>query len=225
MTDFDMISSEYRTILDRDIRWSGEDSDYFARYKADYVKAFLGDGFRGRILDYGCGIGSVIKFLRERFSYDLVEIVGYDASKESVKKAKSEISGAAFTDDISRIDDKCFDVIIMANILHHIEKEGRSAFLKNSLEFLKERGYIFIFEHNPYNPLTRYIVERSPIDKGASLLALRDTIKLLRNARIEMCEKKYILFFPKCMRFLRPLEPLLASFPAGAQYAYVGKLL
>lgn len=225
MTDFDKLSSEYRAVLDHDVRWSGEDADYFARYKADYIGAFLGGLFRGRILDYGCGIGSVVRFLRERFSRDLVEIVGCDASKESVKKAREEVSGAVFTDDISRIDNTPFDVIIMANILHHIGKKDRGEFLEGAFGALKKGGLVFIFEHNPYNPLTRYIVKRSPIDNGASLITLRDAVKLLRAARIGMCEKKYIIFFPRWMKFLRFLEPLLASIPFGAQYAYVGKLL
>jgi len=61
---FDALSSSYDAVLTRDLWISGEKAAYFARYKAERVQKTLGNHFKGRVLDYGCGIGAVAKSLR-----------------------------------------------------------------------------------------------------------------------------------------------------------------
>jgi len=82
-----------------------------------------------KVLDVGCGIGAV--------SYDIAQksgaiITAIDLNPKNIEKAKAEfnhsnieyIVGDAFTD----LPEKKFEVVILSNVLEHIEK--RAFFLK-----------------------------------------------------------------------------------------------
>ncbi|MBP7055794.1 MAG: class I SAM-dependent methyltransferase [Candidatus Omnitrophica bacterium] len=223
MVDFDKLSVNYKNILDKDIRIFGEKSEYFAKNKAELVRDRLGYKFQGHILDYGCGIGLVAKNLRGYFDYTRVKISAYDKSGETVNKASENSSNIFFTNDINIIENNRFDAIIVANVLHHIAVSDRRLFLGGIKRILAENGRLFVFEHNPYNPLTRMVVGSSIIDKGASLLYMNEIIGLLTEIGMDTCEKSYITFFPKFLKFLRAFEPMMRGVPIGAQYMCVGR--
>lgn len=225
MSEFDKLSSNYKQLLDRDIRLFGEDSEYFASYKAMFVYKYLGDSFIGDILDYGCGIGVVSKFLNNFFKDKNIRMLGYDVSAESIKEARNNVNDVEFTENFDDVKNRKFDAIIMANVLHHIKAEDRTEVLKKTATCLTKGGKIFVFEHNPYNPLTRIVVKLSIIDRGAVLVKSKDVAVLFRKAGIYPIEKKYIVFFPKILKIFRPLESLLGNFPIGAQYVFIGKVL
>ena len=83
---------------------------------------------------------------------------------------------------------------------------------------LQEGGNIFIFEHNPYNPITRYLVNNCIFDADALLLKKRELIKLLIDANLSVNTRRYSLFFPSFLKKLRFLEPMLGYLPLGGQY-------
>lgn len=221
--EFDKFGRDYSSILNRDVRFSGEGPEYFANYKAECVKELLGENFRGNILDYGCGVGLVSRFLREHFEKNKVGITGYDISSASVKEAANNVRGVRFLDDINDMAGNKFQAVIMANVLHHVSPEDRGSFLKKISDFLAKEGVVIIFEHNPYNPLTRLTVKFSVLDKNTSLLTLNDTEKLIHGAGLETYRKRYIVFFPGFLRILRRMEPSLGWLPAGAQYMCAGR--
>ncbi|MFH1665264.1 MAG: class I SAM-dependent methyltransferase [Candidatus Omnitrophota bacterium] len=223
MADFDKFSSDYENILDKKAKIFGGSTEYFAGYKAKYVKDYLGAGFKGRILDYGCGVGLVVRQLKKHFDKSDVEITGYDISSGAVKAAARHIPDVMFTDDLTKVGRKPFDAVIIANVLHHVDAEERVTFLKDVAGLVKKNGYIFIFEHNPYNPLTKLIVKLCVFDKEATLLKLRDVAELMRKADIDIFEKRYIVFFPQALGALRFLEPMLGRVAMGTQYLCVGK--
>lgn len=224
MAEFDQFGQNYESILNSDIEFSGENAEYFANYKAECVFNHLGADFRGRILDYGCGIGLVTSFLREHFDREQVDIFGFDVSGESVKEAGEKVKDVTFSNDLKEIEKEPFDAIIVANVLHHVKPEERSVFFNKVTSYLREKGSIFVFEHNPYNPLTRKVVRSSILDKDASLLEAKETLGLLRGNGISDIKKRYIVFFPGFLKMLRFLEPMVGSFPMGAQYLCVGRL-
>ena len=224
MNEFDKFSASYKDILDRDVKCFGEDSEYFASYKAMYVYRYLAGSFNGNILDYGCGIGVVSKFLYKFFKNKNVNIVGYDISAESIKEASSHVDGVEFTKNFEDIETRTFDAIVIANVLHHIKVENRHKYLKKAVANLRRGGKIFIFEHNPYNPLTQRVVRSSILDREAVLIKSKDMRVLLKKAGIIPIKKMYIIFFPKILKIFRPLEPLLGRFPLGAQYVFVGEV-
>jgi len=223
MSEFDSLSSNYKNILDKDLQISGESSEYFASYKAMCVHRHMGDNFSGSILDYGCGVGAVSEALRRCYTSKKVDISGYDTSPKSIEVARGNVKDVDFKDDYRQIEDRKFDVIVMANVMHHVKAADRHEFLKRSVGRLAGGGKFFIFEHNPYNPLTRYVVKRSVIDRGVELIKLKDMEILLRKVDVLPVEKRYIVFFPKILKALRPFEAILGGFPIGAQYVFVGK--
>ena len=118
---------------------------------------------------------------------------------------------------ISGVSEK-FDLVFIANVLHHINPNQRH----DTLSFIKSltvnNGELFIFEHNPYNPVTRHIVRTCPFDADAELIKPRHLIALLKKAGFSIIERQYILFFPSFLSGLRPMERYLKSLPLGGQY-------
>ena len=85
---FDEFAGNYKEVLDRNVAVSGEDSTYFAEYKARYLVRALPRDFRGTVLDFGCGIGMLSGFLRKHLPASRLD--GYDPSLE--RKAQNLIS-------------------------------------------------------------------------------------------------------------------------------------
>jgi hypothetical protein len=88
---------------------------------------------------------------------------------------------------------------------------------------LKPGGVLFIFEHNPYNPLTRRAVNNCPFDADAVLLTRRRSSRLVKRAGLETTEERYILFFPWEGSTFRAIETHLRWLPMGAQYFVSGR--
>jgi hypothetical protein len=82
---------------------------------------------------------------------------------------------------------------------------------------------LFVFEHNPYNPVTRRLVNTCPFDADAVLLARAETVSLLKAAGLEPSAAAYCLFFPQMLAALRPLEAWLGWLPLGGQYFVAGR--
>jgi hypothetical protein len=114
-----------------------------------------------------------------------------------------------------------FDVVLAANVFHHIPPAQHMTVLKTIFQKTAEHGYLFIFEHNPFNPLTRKVVNSCPLDKNAILLDPFYTNRILRKSGFLWRAARFIHFFPKFLSFLTPLEKLLRKVPLGAQYYFV----
>ena len=85
---------------------------------------------------------------------------------------------------------------------------------------LSDEGSLFVFEHNPFNPVTRRIVNTCPFDRGAVLLRPKEVSDLVRGTGLETKERGYCLFFPGFLRGLRRLEKYLFWLPLGGQYYF-----
>jgi hypothetical protein len=90
--------------------------------------------------------------------------------------------------------------------------------MKMCRDLLKPGGRIYVFEHNPYNPITRRVFERCPFDRGAEMLSRSTMLELAKQAELFVTDKKYTLFFPKQLAVFRGLESRLHWVPIGAQY-------
>ena len=211
--EFDRHAKTYDDDHRASIGASGEDPDYFAAYKRDVLVRHLGEGFAEPILDFGCGIGNLLVHLADSFP----NVHGYDPSSLSVEEAKARVPKAKLasnTDDLPRGE---FGAIVVANVLHHVVPKERAALMKTMASLLKSGGKLVIFEHNPWNPLTRRAVANCKFDEDAILLWPWETKKLLREAGLHDPKLDYVVFFPKFLAPLRPMEPSLAWLPIGAQ--------
>ena len=220
MSEFDQYSGNYRELLDRSVRISGETGEYFAAYKARYVAAHVAPRPDCRLLDYGCGTGLVASQLRKVLPAAKVD--GYDVSRESLAQVAPELRAqGAFVTSTSELTPG-YDVVMMANVLHHILPAERHEHIGAVKGMLTAAGRLIIFEHNPLNPLTRQAVASCPVDENAILLPAYETMDYLRRSCFEDISLSYIVFFPHVLRWLRPLEGALEWCPLGAQYAVCG---
>jgi len=219
--DFDEFADSYRDIHSANIKLSGADSLYFAEMKVRLLQQFENDESI-KVLDIGCGDGATELFMQRYFSNWSVN--GVDISEKSIIKAKKRgLSNAIFSvynGTRVPVQDECFDIVFVAGVLHHVEYKFHSAIVKEIFRILKKGGRLYIFEHNPFNPITRYLVNTCVFDKDARLLKSNYTSRLLLKSGLKIKEKHFIIFFPRKGVFTRLifLEKYLQWLPLGGQY-------
>jgi 2-polyprenyl-3-methyl-5-hydroxy-6-metoxy-1,4-benzoquinol methylase len=218
---FDQFAGDYKRVLDQSIAVSGEDSSYFAEYKACYLARILGADFSGKTLDFGCGVGLLSRFLKKHLPKTRLD--GFDVSRESIARIDHSLTGQGiFTSDQDQLSHD-YDLIVVANVMHHVEVGEREQTIAGLAIRLANNGKLAIIEHNPANPLTRRTVDRCPFDEDAVLLPSSEAQSLLQSADLSLLRRDYIVFMPRPLARLRPLEPWLSWLPLGAQYAVLGE--
>lgn len=224
---FDHHAEDYGSLVSRSVFLSGEGVEYFARYKLERIRTLRNSSPPGHILDVGCGTGLLTELLSRAFPS--ARVTGVDLSQKCLDQAASRCAG--LTNVAFRICDggsvpaeiEGVDLVVIANVLHHVEPTARPIFLEEvALPALLPGGRIVVFEHNPYNPITRLVVQSCSFDQDARLLSLSAAVALLQNCRLRIDQRDYIVFFPRFLRFLRGLEGLMGWLPVGAQYMVVG---
>jgi SAM-dependent methyltransferase len=208
---FNAVANDYDRQHRDSIRASGEDPSYFSNYKADCLERARA---ASPMLDFGCGIGNVTQFLEPRFT----QITGYDPSEKSLELARRTCTKSVFTADLESLEQGHFRSIVIANVLHHVAPAERDALLAKVRTLLAPGGRLYVFEHNPLNPLTLKAVRDCPFDADAVLLRRAETEARLIRAGLSLVRGDYIVFMPKAFAKLRSLEPHLAWLPIGAQY-------
>lgn len=214
--EFDQYAVSYNRVLGESIPEGLYEDGYFAEYKVALMATILGKKKPARILDFGCGAGRSLPYLEQHFPE--AELWGYDVSSASLKVASGRAPRAKLFSDWNLIAAIHFDAIIAANVFHHIPPEKRQSALTQCHDALVSNGQMFLFEHNPYNPATRWIFEHCPFDAEAEMLNLKTAINLAVQAGFQSEQHGYSLFFPRPLAFLRKLEPWLRRLPLGAQY-------
>lgn len=220
--EFDFVADDYSHQHAASIRLSGEEPSFFAEYKvADVAKALAAiDADPADILDFGCGIGESLPFLRSYFPHAALH--GIDVSSECVRLAQARLGTAASLSSYggNRLPfaDESFDLVFTACVFHHIPPADHARALREIRRVLRPGGHFFLFEHNPWNPATRHAVANCPFDANAILISAPDMRRRLFAAGFASAERQYRLFFPHILRALRPLEGWLTWLPLGAQY-------
>jgi 2-polyprenyl-3-methyl-5-hydroxy-6-metoxy-1,4-benzoquinol methylase len=115
-----------------------------------------------RILDLGCGIGHFLYYTKKK---GYKHVIGVDFSKECVDKTKQlnlgfEIKESDIMDFLKNNFQK-FEVIVMNDIIEHLEKENILLVLRLINKALSEDGIIIVKTPNASNMITgsssRYI--------------------------------------------------------------------
>jgi len=106
----------------------------------------------------------------------------------------------------------------MAAVLHHVPVNRRTDIMHELATRLCGKGKLFIFEHNPLNPVTRWVVRQCPFDCDAILIKPSELIAHLKDVGLHFLRRDYLVFFPRVLSRCRPIERFLGWCPAGAQY-------
>jgi len=223
-TEFDAFADEYQLAHARNIRASGESPEFFHEYKVADVASALGPtsaDTRLGILDFGCGVGNSLPYFRRHFPRS--DITGLDVSQKSLAVARQrfpDMGSLVQWDGVGPLPfpSKSFDVIFAACVFHHIASNEHLALFQEWHRTLKPGGIAFVFEHNPFNPLSVRAVNTCPFDANAVLIKPRRLVSVLEQAGLADAHCRYRIFFPHAIRRLRPVESYLGWLPLGAQY-------
>ncbi len=219
--DFDDFSQDYKSMLDRAVKFSGDSSEYFSDYKARYVAKAMGSNFSGNILDFGCGVGLLSLQLKKHLPAAVID--GYDVSLKSIQRIPPELTQQGyFSNQVGRLH-CAYQLVILSNVMHHVPKDQRQQTIAEIADHLVNGGRLILFEHNPWNPVTRWVVRQCPFDEDAILLRPSEVCSYFSRARLGFRQRDYIVFFPSILSRLRRFEPWFSWLPAGAQYAIVGE--
>lgn len=224
-TEFDRFSSRYAATVNDSISFSGLQVDFFVRAKAErlleLIQAHFGDPHPLSVLDVGCGVGSYHPLLQG----EVAAISGVDVSAESLRLARDEnpdVDYRSFDGNALPFADGSFDVAYAICVVHHVPLENRSSFLTEMTRVVRPGGLVVLFEHNPFNPATRFAVWKCPFDEDAVLLSRGSSYALLRAAGLKNVAGRYMLALPAIEGRLRRLDDALSALPLGAQYYALG---
>jgi SAM-dependent methyltransferase len=218
---FDEFAHDYSALLRDPIRDSFSSTAlFFHERKRDLIRGWFGRRHVNtrelRYLDVGCGKGELLTLLRSDFKF----IAGCDPSGQMLASLNcGNIKRQADATEVPFDDDE-FDFITAVCVYHHVLPALRSALTQDIVRTLKPGGLACIIEHNPYNPATRLIVNRTPVDADAVLLPMRETAELMATAGLHVAGYEYFLYFPEFIyRMLGRFETQLRAIPMGGQYA------
>ena len=220
MVDFDRYSSDYDTALAEGLSISGEGKYYFARGRLDWLAKCLANlSLRAEsMIDYGCGTGTSIPLFFELLGAE--EIVGLDSSALSLEVArKTNRPGRAkfFHPEEYQPVGKS-DLVYCNGVFHHIPPRERASTLAYLYRCLRPGGMLALWENNPWNPGTRYVMSRIPFDRDAIMLSSVEMRRIVRDCGFVVLRTDFLFIFPRTLKFLRRIEPSLSRLPLGGQY-------
>ncbi|MFO0815511.1 MAG: methyltransferase domain-containing protein [Gemmatales bacterium] len=218
--EFDQFARNYDAALQQGLSVSGESKEYFAVGRVNFLKKCLAKlNFRPTfILDYGCGTGTSVPLLHAISGVE--EITGIDLSAESIEIARQQWGQeqrrfATLAD--YQPEQKC-DLVFCNGVFHHIPLDQREGAVKTVIDALKPGGVFAYWENNPWNPATRYVMSRIPFDKDAITLTPPESRSMLQRGGFEILRTDFLFIFPKMLKWFRPVEQWVSSWPVGTQY-------
>ena len=114
--------------------------------------------------------------------------------------------------------DESFDLAFAICVLHHVAQHERDRFASELRRVVRPGGLVAVFEHNPFNPLTRLAVDRCVFDADAVLVRASGVRRLLKNAGLRPVERRYVILLPSDRSRVRALERAVVGLPLAAQY-------
>lgn len=230
--EFDAFRDTYADDINKSIAFSGKSQDFFTKIKADHILDLLkGDlpkiDNKVKILDVGCGHGLIHPYLLEGFENSQTVLTGIDVAATVIdvaRKDNPEVTYDVYDGLRLPYDDDSFSFAYTICVMHHVPPAQWAAFLREMKRVVKTGGIVAVFEHNPINPLTQYIVRTCPVDENAVLLKSGKLEALFREQDLKDVQKHFILFTPFEHKFFRRFDDAIGWLPLGAQYYVHGRV-
>jgi SAM-dependent methyltransferase len=223
--DFDAHAPGYVGAVDRSVAFTGRDSAFFAARKVELLRSLaahrVGGLAHSAVLDVGCGTGTTDRLLAGRCA----SLCGVDVSEEMLAEARAGVPGVEYRwydGETLPFEDGRFDVVLAICVLHHVPPPERRAFASELARVTRGGGLVAVFEHNPWNPLTRRAVRACPVDEGVVLSSHRSTRELLRGAGVADAAATHYLFSPIGGAPGRAVDRAFSWLPMGGQYVAWG---
>lgn len=217
---FDGVAESYDEALSKGLALSGENKHFFARGRLTWLARCLAPlrEHPRSILDYGCGTGTSVPLFQEILGAE--KVVGIDVSARSLDVAK-HLHGskdARFMEPSEYQPRGELDLAFCNGLLHHIAVADRPAALSYIHRSLRPGGLFALWDNNPWNPGARWVMRRISFDADAIPLSAMEARREIRRAGFEILRTDFLFIFPRPLRFLRALEPMLSRLPLGAQF-------
>jgi SAM-dependent methyltransferase len=225
---FDEFSHQYAAGMENPVkRWVGKSADDFIIPKVRWLLRDIANRplphHPTRILDHGCGTGLFLKHLRGAGLP--ISLHGCDTSSGMLDELRRTWDAGPLP-ELNHIEspalsyaDGFFDMVVLSAVLHHVAPQARAGLLSETARVLAPRGRLYIFEHNPYHPMTRWVVRNTAIDREAVLVSSSQARRYCREAGLRDIRARHLLFLPPRWAWTRQIDPWLGLVPAGGQYA------
>jgi ubiquinone/menaquinone biosynthesis C-methylase UbiE len=232
-SEFDAYATDYAGGMDNPVKsLLGESADAFVAVKLRWMLRQFPDlrtkDRNFRVLDYGCGIATLLRLMAEDGLQ--ATLMGCDVAGNMLDEAARRWPPDLRAPELHHqegartpLPDGSVDLVIISAVLHHIALDDRTAVYAELRRLLRPNGRVIVFEHNPLNPVTRYVVAHTPIDQNAILLRAGEVSAALRQMQFADVRTSYLMFLPPRLAALAALESLIKWLPLGAQYATTAK--
>jgi SAM-dependent methyltransferase len=222
---FDAFADDYERALEQGISATGENKEYFAQARVQWLgQCLVKEQLVPRqVLDFGCGTGTATPYLLGLAGAE--RLIGLEVSIKSLSVAQ-RLHGSPKTQfQLSSDFDApgTVDLAFTNGVFHHIPLSDRSSAVGLIFRALRPGGVFALWENNPWNPGTRYVMWRIPFDRDANPLAAPETRRLLVAGGFEILRTDFLFIFPRALRSFRRLEASLRRWPVGGQYQVLAR--
>jgi SAM-dependent methyltransferase len=108
-------------------------------------------------------------------------------------------------------------------VFHHIPVYERADAIRYIAKCLRPGGIFGLWENNPWNPGTQYVMHKCEFDHDAVKISPPKAARLLRVEGFEVLRTDFHFFFPRALKMMRPIESLLTKVPFGGQYQILAR--
>ncbi len=215
-----------------------KDHKYFVRVKSlhflENIKKIYNSLSGLNCIDLGCGTAETSAYFQDAFKYTAGCDYSFGLLKFATQKGLKQIFLINSLSEVLPFKENSFNVAVLFNMIHHIDSnEKLIQTLEGVYRILKKDGLIAIYEMNPLNPLTRYVISTNEIDRAVNLDGYRkslypttfytwETRSIMKQCGFNIWGQQYLCFFPKFLSFLLPAERFLTKIPVGGLYSVFG---
>lgn len=186
-------------------------------------------------IDLGCGTGETTEYFQDKFRHVFACDYSRGMLEYAAKKNLKNVTFKLCQSEKLPFEAASADIVAMYGIIHHIDSGEKVTQTFNEVNrILKKGGIVAVYDFNPLNPISRFIVKTCSLDSGVNLDGYKkgefpttfyswEVNGILKKSGFRIAKHEYLIFFPQTLSSLAPLEKLLAKLPLGGMYSIIGE--